>query len=55
MAMLGRLLQVMICHKVPSEDEQWAKYLLLLRIIDYLFSSVTSEEDCMPVYESKYS
>ena len=29
-----------------SEDEHWANYLLLLRIIDYLFSPVTSEEDC---------
>ena len=46
MAMLGRLLPVMIDHKVPSEDEHWANYLLLLRIIDYLFSPVTSEEDC---------
>ena len=29
-----------------SEDEHWANYLLLLRIIDYLFSPVTLEEDC---------
>ena len=46
MAMLGRLLLVMIDHKVPSEEEHWANYLLLLRIIDYLFSPGTSEEDC---------
>ena len=33
-------------HKVPSEEEHWANYLILLRIIDYVFSPVTSEEDC---------
>ena len=41
MAMLGQLIPVMIGHKVPSEDQHWANYLLLLRI-----SPVTSEEDC---------
>ena len=33
-------------YKVLSEDQHWANYLLLLRIIDYLFYPVTSEEDC---------
>ena len=46
MAMLGQLIPVMIGHKVLSEDQHWANYLLLLRIIDYLFYPVTSEEDC---------
>ena len=55
MAMLLRLLPVMIGHKVPSEDEHWANYLLLLRIIDYLFSPVTSEEDCRYVKVNVYN
>lgn len=45
MWLLGRLLPVMIGHFVPVGDEYWSSYLLLLDIIDLLFSPEIKEED----------
>lgn len=36
----------MIGCYVPKDDEHWLNFLLLLKIMDYLFSPVTSEGDC---------
>ena len=43
---LGRLLPLMIGHRVPEDDEHWRNFLLLLRILDYMFASVVSK-DCV--------
>ena len=46
MWLLGRLLPVMIGHFVPDVDIFWKNYLLLLKIMDYLFSPITSQGNC---------
>lgn len=45
MWLLGRLLPVMIGDWIPNGDEHWSSYLLLLDIVDILFSPEISEED----------
>ena len=36
----------MIGHRVPEDDEHWRNFLLLLRILDYMFAPVVSK-DCV--------
>jgi len=41
---LGRLLPVMIGHKIPEENAHWLHYLELLDIVDLLFSPIVGPE-----------
>lgn len=45
MWLLGRLLPLMIGHLIPFGDEHWSLYLLLLDIVDILFSPDINEDD----------
>ena len=46
MWLLGRLLPLMCGEGVPEEDEHWQNYLLLLKIMNYLFSPVIVLTEC---------
>lgn len=45
MWLLGRLIPFMFGDKVTEEDEYWENYLLLLRVVDYLFAPVVSRDE----------
>lgn len=45
MWLLGRLLPAMVGGLIPESDKKWKNYMLLLRIVGYIFSpKVTSDE-----------
>ena len=46
MWLLGRILPFVIGDAVPEDDERWANYLLLMDIVDLLFSPSISEDSC---------
>ena len=41
---LARMLPFLIGDKIPDEDEYWEHYLLLLSILEYTFSPLTTKE-----------
>ena len=41
---LGRLLPLMLGEVVPTDDQQWECFLLLMTIVDYVFAPVTSND-----------
>ena len=45
MWLLGRLLPIMIGHKVPEGDDHWLNYLDLLIITDLLLAPELTEDD----------
>ena len=45
MWLLGRYLPLMIGAKIPSDDEHWKSFTLLLQIMQYLFAPKLSEDD----------
>lgn len=44
MWLLGRTLTIVIGDLVPEDDERWMNYLLLMEIVDRLFSPQISED-----------
>ena len=42
---LGRMIPCMVGDRVMEGDENWENYLLLLRIVDYLFAPAISYEE----------
>ncbi len=38
MWLLGRLLPLAVGPKVPADDERWVNFILLMKIVGYLFS-----------------
>lgn len=45
MWLLGRLIPAMLGHFIPSNDENWQNFILLLSILELLLSpSITSDE-----------
>ena len=46
MWLLCRILPCMIGDSVLPQDRKWKNYILLLKIMTYLFSPYISEEDC---------
>ena len=38
MWLLGRILPLIIGDLIPDDDAMWSNYLLLMEIVDYLFS-----------------
>ena len=45
MWLLGRYLPLMIGAEIPSDDEHWKSFTLLLQIMQYLFAPKLSEDD----------
>ena len=45
MWLLGKMLPLMVGHKVPEDDDHWANYLDLLDIVDYLLAPALCEDD----------
>ena len=45
MWLLGRMIPCMVGDRVMEGDENWENYLLLLRIVDYLFAPAISYEE----------
>ena len=43
---LERLLPAMTADKIPDDDRHWINYLLLLKIMQYLFAPAISKEEC---------
>ena len=48
---LGQLLPVMLGECVPKENEKWECFLLLLKIVDYIFAPVISKDTLPYVQE----
>lgn len=46
MWLLGRILPLVIGDLVPDDDERWSNYLLLMDIVDLLFSPCVSKDNC---------
>ena len=44
MWLFGKLLPLMVGYKVPEDDEHWANYLDLLKIVDYLLAPALHED-----------
>jgi len=44
MWLLGRVLPLVIGDLVPEDDEMWHNFLLMMEIVDRLFSSRVSED-----------
>ena len=44
MWLLGRLLPILVGQYVPEDDEHWCNYLLLLNIVDIMFSRRITED-----------
>ena len=47
MWLLGRILPLVIGDLVPEDDERWLNYLLLMKIVDLLFSPTISEDNAV--------
>ena len=39
---LARLLPLLIANKIPEDNPEWQNFILLLRIMEYVFSPVLS-------------
>ena len=46
MWLLGRILPLLVGDLVPDDDERWLNYLKLMEIVDLLFCSPISEDNC---------
>ncbi len=42
---LGKFLPLVIGSSIPNDDEKWQHYLLLLRVVDIVFSPAASVDD----------
>lgn len=42
---LGKFLPQVISNSIPKDDETWLHFLLLINIVDIIFSPVVSLED----------
>ncbi len=42
---LGKLLPLAIGPKVPTDDERWVNFILMMKITGYLFSPKVKEDD----------
>jgi hypothetical protein len=42
---LGKFLPLVIGSSIPDDDEKWQHFLLLLKIVDIVFSPITSVDD----------
>ena len=45
MWLLGRLLPIMIGDLVPEGDDKWVNFLLLMKIVDWLFCPKITPDD----------
>lgn len=45
MWLLSRILPLVVGDLVPEDDERWLNYLLLMKIVDLLFSPTISEDN----------
>ena len=68
MWMFARLLPLLNGHCIPSDDEHWENFLLMMKIADYLFSPKVTSDDaayfqvgnnynyaCEPTWVNTYS
>ena len=44
MWLLGRILPLLIGDLIPDDDEHWLSFLLMLEIVDHLFSPQVTED-----------
>lgn len=46
MWLLGRILPLIVGDLVPDDDDRWLNYLKMMEIVDLLFCSSISEDNC---------